>query len=593
MTVQKFQLSLIPGGVPVYVHANQYDVGRPFAATILAADGSEYAFTTETVTICGTKPDGTGFSYDVTASGSTVTFDSTGQMTVVAGHVRCGIIITQDSTVIGTMAFILVVQPAALNTETIISSDDFGSIITEAVEEWMNEHGVVIDDTLTVAGAAADAAKVGEEIADLKSAFDLGCITPDIKDALLQLASKVSYIDEDGQDYYDALYDALYNRYWQVTNNLTNCTTSNESVQTIKGAAYSATITASAGYVLTGATVSITMGGTDITATAYSNGTISIPAVTGALVITISAAEKTIVSLDAVFTQGNRTIFSNADLDSLKEWLVVTASYDDSSVAVLDSSKYSLSGTLSAGTSTVTASAGSASDTFSVTVTAFTIPAGYTRYDYIKKKTTSNQNVAKGNFIILNDQTDMNALSTEMILGANTGFTGGNTPIWGVRNASAAGTSNGLYARYQTDHIELTGGYVNGVWYDFIATLSDAPNKFELIIGSESPAYCQLNGSDKTSIEWTNKVIVPHGSFILANAQYDTTANITLAAAVKIGDIILRKEDGECVGYYVPTVYDGKIGMYDIVSETFYTAATATAVTISNSGCLYAVGNWS
>ena len=37
-----------------------------------------------------------------------------------------------------------------------------------------------------------------------------GGLTEDIKQALLQLAAKVAYVDDDGQDYYDDLYDALY-----------------------------------------------------------------------------------------------------------------------------------------------------------------------------------------------------------------------------------------------------------------------------------------------------------------------------------------------------------------------------------------------
>ena len=35
-------------------------------------------------------------------------------------------------------------------------------------------------------------------------------LSDDVKQALLQIASKVAYIDNDGQDYYDDLYDALY-----------------------------------------------------------------------------------------------------------------------------------------------------------------------------------------------------------------------------------------------------------------------------------------------------------------------------------------------------------------------------------------------
>ena len=213
---QTFKLSLKPDDYPPrvpVVYANQYDVGRPFQATILDVDDSEYTFTNETVAICGTKPDGTGFSYDVTASGHVVTFTTTGQMTVVHGFVRCGIIITQGSTVIGTLAFLMYVQPAALQTGTIISSDDFGSIITDAVADWMDEHGVVIDNTLSVAGAAADAKKTGDEIADLKSAIAQNSgLTEDVKVALLACFENIGglYLNENARTYIENLRSALY-----------------------------------------------------------------------------------------------------------------------------------------------------------------------------------------------------------------------------------------------------------------------------------------------------------------------------------------------------------------------------------------------
>ena len=40
--------------------------------------------------------------------------------------------------------------------------------------------------------------------------YDIGGVTDDIKQASLQIAAKVAYIDEHGQDYYDALEDAFY-----------------------------------------------------------------------------------------------------------------------------------------------------------------------------------------------------------------------------------------------------------------------------------------------------------------------------------------------------------------------------------------------
>ena len=83
-----------------------------------------------------------------------------------------------------------------------------------------------------------------------------------------------------------------------VTNSLSNCASSNSAGSIGINESYTATITANSGYTLDGATVSITMGGTDITAAAYSSGAISIPAVTGAVVISVSATkEQTMVEL--------------------------------------------------------------------------------------------------------------------------------------------------------------------------------------------------------------------------------------------------------------------------------------------------------
>jgi len=77
-----------------------------------------------------------------------------------------------------------------------------------------------------------------------------------------------------------------------VTNSLSNCASSNSAGSIGINESYAATITANSGYTLDGAAVSVSMGGTDITASAYSDGNISVPSVTGALVITIAAAKE-------------------------------------------------------------------------------------------------------------------------------------------------------------------------------------------------------------------------------------------------------------------------------------------------------------
>lgn len=74
---------------------------------------------------------------------------------------------------------------------------------------------------------------------------------------------------------------------YTVTNNLTNVTTSNSATSVDENSAYSATLTADTGYTLD--TVTVTMGGEDITSTVYSDGVITIASVTGNISITCTA----------------------------------------------------------------------------------------------------------------------------------------------------------------------------------------------------------------------------------------------------------------------------------------------------------------
>lgn len=71
--------------------------------------------------------------------------------------------------------------------------------------------------------------------------------------------------------------------------------------------------------------------------------------------------------ITAVYTQGSTVVYDTDTLDSLKANLVVTAYYDNGTSEVVSS--YVLSGTLTEGTSTITATYGGKSATFNVTVT--------------------------------------------------------------------------------------------------------------------------------------------------------------------------------------------------------------------------------
>ena len=81
-----------------------------------------------------------------------------------------------------------------------------------------------------------------------------------------------------------------------VVKNLTNCSLDNPRTIIIDGQGYVANLTADEGFTLEGATVTITMGGVDMSAY-YSNGKIAIPNVTGDIVITaeaVASAQETV-----------------------------------------------------------------------------------------------------------------------------------------------------------------------------------------------------------------------------------------------------------------------------------------------------------
>ena len=112
-------------------------------------------------------------------------------------------------------------------------------------------------------------------------------------------AFNVNVINPSEQVLYSFCYGAGIDRtigyaatvYYSITNTLTNVATSNDAVAAEDGTAYSATITAADGYTMSSVTVK--MGGTDITSTAYNSdtGVVSIAAVTGDVVITAKATK--------------------------------------------------------------------------------------------------------------------------------------------------------------------------------------------------------------------------------------------------------------------------------------------------------------
>ena len=109
--------------------------------------------------------------------------------------------------------------------------------------------------------------------------------------------------------------------------------------------------------------------------TGVGNGTATITASCGELSAKCTATVSgfaTVTGIEATYTQ-TATITTSSSLSDLVPDLVVVATYDDSSTAVVSSDKYVLSGTLEEGTSTITVTYGGFVDTFDVNVLDSTI----------------------------------------------------------------------------------------------------------------------------------------------------------------------------------------------------------------------------
>ena len=134
---QIYNLDLVPNGRPLVVNVSQYDQGSRALTFNFFKDN--VAFTPPagySANITGTKPDGTGFMYAMTVSGSSATVEVTQQMCAVAGECPCEVrLIDGNSNVLGTANFTLSVERAAMDDDTVISESDipyFEDLATQA-----------------------------------------------------------------------------------------------------------------------------------------------------------------------------------------------------------------------------------------------------------------------------------------------------------------------------------------------------------------------------------------------------------------------------------------------------------------------------
>ena len=421
MITRNFKLFLNAGKqIPLMINVSQYDHGEKWVFTLYDDNGQKY--TPSTGAIVGIKADKKGIINTGTVnSAGQVEIMETQQMTAAVGKAVFELLI--DDQTHGTANFVVLVEPKPGDNADLSESDI--SMIEEAVEaaanikpygsplvastvagmtdetkvyvytgsetgytsghwyyydgsDWAdggvyNSVAVQTDTTLAISGMAADAKKVGDEISDLKSQISGGGLTADIKQALMNCINYVAWKDNDpnASQYINALQSALYPPI--VVTNITLNTNSLSFATLNSTQQLTATTTPTGGEVTWSSsnTSVATVSETGlVTAVGYGNATITATSGSVSATCSVAIAQATVTSISAVYTQSG-TVYDTDSLDSLKSDLVVTATWSNQTTSTVASADYTLSGTLTEGTSTITVSYGGESTTFTVTVTEY------------------------------------------------------------------------------------------------------------------------------------------------------------------------------------------------------------------------------
>lgn len=151
-------------------------------------------------------------------------------------------------------------------------------------------------------------------------------ISSQLKD-IVNLKSKIEILEEDPkqEDLYEGRMWIYSPVIYKVTNNLTNCVSSNKDTNVLKNSSYNATITPNSNYDL--GTVIVTMGDIDITSTCVSNGVITITSVTGNIVITCTAISN-LKPCTGITLSASALTFSTTDTQTLTATVIPTNTTD-------------------------------------------------------------------------------------------------------------------------------------------------------------------------------------------------------------------------------------------------------------------------
>lgn len=464
---------------------------------------------------------------------------------------------------------------SATSAQTAQTAAEAAQTAAEEVLESIPSDYSDLSDAVSILEPAATSADVGKTLV-VKTVENgktseyvfkkAGNLTNNIRNAMLACFQKVAWVDQTGTYFYNALYDALYevqgitlNKYNIEINELDDTYQLSATTDPEEAAVFwSSSDTMVAEVDQTGLVTAKGFGVATITASAGEH--------TAECIVTVSVV--TVESITAVYNQTN-TVYELSYLDACKSDLTVTAHLSNGQSEVVPSENYSLSGSLVAGTSTITVTYADKTDAITVNVTALT------GHDYIKL--TDSATLAAGFGIMTKTSFQIGDILETSLYYTNATYTGVQKVI-GQRNGGSGRKLLGLFVTPSTGR--LSYWYVNTDSSQDIRPLS--ANQRSVIkvkpvgLSTTYPnnATFDIDGTDyDTGSTATSEISLSWLGFFqyaISDTSFGPVASTDRNFGLRIGRTTVKDINENIVNDYIPANDGTHSGLFDPVENAFY-----------------------
>lgn len=269
-----------------------------------------------------------------------------------------------------------------------------------------------------------------------------------------------------------------------------------------------------------------------------------------------------LLSISAVFEQGETVIYDTDSLDVLKPMLTVTANYDNGTSKTVTG--YTLNGTLTVGTSTITVSYGGKTATFDVVVSY--IDPAYQQVEWIGA--TGTQYIATG---IVPKNAPKLTLDFESQKSAGEAF----QKLFGAEGESVTGGRKNRFSVFIGGANNVITATMTENTINSQHTASEATINFDSATYVNSRLVYQVDSVARTlKVGNTTATFSGNSMPVCANELFLLCSNVVgIASNYSVGKFYgSTYEDADGNAYYYVPCYrksDGVIGVFDKVSKSF------------------------